>query len=274
MKSAELQRIAAGREAEIFAWEDGKVLRLFRNPNAGEAVRREAAAMTAVRQVVPLVPLVSEVVEVDGRPGLILERIDGPDLLSRFKERPWTLWEAGRLTGRVHAELNRLPGPESLPDVKQQIERKLSRLPAVPAAIAERARALLQDLPDGDRLLHGDMHLANVILTDAGPIVIDWPNAARGEPTADLARTMAIGRANRAPEGTPRLRLAVEMAGRKLVFRAHERAYRRGLPVDAALLDRWLVVRAAERLAEAIPEERAWLLHFVQTSLGVDTGEF
>ncbi|MGH2560618.1 MAG: phosphotransferase family protein [Thermomicrobiales bacterium] len=273
MKTADLQRVAAGREAEIFAWEEGKVLRLFRNANAGEAVRREAVAMTAVRAVLPLVPAVDEVVEIEGRPGLILERIDGPDLLSRFKERPWTLWQAGQMTGRVHAELNRLPGPESLPDLKQQIERKLGRFPAVPAAIAERARALLQELPDGDRLLHGDMHPGNVILTDAGPIVIDWPNAARGDPTADLARTLAIGRADRPPEGTPRLRLAVEMAGRRLVFRAHERAYRRGLPVDTALLDRWLVVRAAERLAEEIPEERAWLLHFVRSSLGVDAGE-
>ena len=43
--------------------------------------------------------------------------------------------------------------------------------------------AWLDTLPDGQRFCHGDYHPGNVILTKAGPIVIDWmtaPAAALG----------------------------------------------------------------------------------------------
>jgi aminoglycoside phosphotransferase (APT) family kinase protein len=267
VNTKDLQRIAAGREAEIYAWEDGKVLRLFFNPGAGEAVQREAAAMEAVRAVLPLVPAVESVVEIEGRPGLILDRVDGPDLLTRLKQKPWTTWQAGATTGKVHAELHDVTGPDSLPDVKARIERNLFRTDAVPVKAAERARAALGSVPDGNRLLHGDMHPANVILSPSGLVVIDWPNATRGDPTADVARSLVIGRAHRPPVGTPRPQRLGEFVGSRLVFAAHLRAYRRVHAIDEALLKRWMAIRAAERLAEQIPEERAWLLHYVQTAI-------
>jgi aminoglycoside phosphotransferase (APT) family kinase protein len=39
----------------------------------------------------------------------------------------------------------------------------------------------------GDRVLHLDLHPANVMLTAAGPVVIDWTNAAAGPAGADVA---------------------------------------------------------------------------------------
>jgi thiamine kinase-like enzyme len=44
----------------------------------------------------------------------------------------------------------------------------------------------------GDRLLHLDFHPENVILAPGGPVVIDWDNAAVGDPRADLAMTWII----------------------------------------------------------------------------------
>jgi aminoglycoside phosphotransferase (APT) family kinase protein len=45
----------------------------------------------------------------------------------------------------------------------------------------------------GDRLLHLDLHPANVILSPAGPVVVDWTNARRGDPAFDVALTWVIG---------------------------------------------------------------------------------
>lgn len=46
---------------------------------------------------------------------------------------------------------------------------------------------------DGVRLLHLDLHPANVILASDGPVVIDWTNARRGMPSFDVAITWVIG---------------------------------------------------------------------------------
>ncbi|MFI1467891.1 phosphotransferase family protein [Streptomyces wuyuanensis] len=39
-------------------------------------------------------------------------------------------------------------------------------------------------------MLHLDLHPGNVILTQRGPVVIDWCNAGAGDPAADVAMTM------------------------------------------------------------------------------------
>ena len=44
----------------------------------------------------------------------------------------------------------------------------------------------------GERIVHLDLHPLNVMLTAAGPVVIDWTNAAAGPPGADVAMTYLI----------------------------------------------------------------------------------
>ena len=58
----------------------------------------------------------------------------------------------------------------------------------------ERAGALraLARMPRDEKLCHGDFHPGNVMLADRGPVVIDWIDASRGNPTADIARTSLL----------------------------------------------------------------------------------
>jgi aminoglycoside phosphotransferase (APT) family kinase protein len=48
-----------------------------------------------------------------------------------------------------------------------------------------------------------DLHPLNVIMSPRGPIVIDWPNARRGDPMADVALTYALIRCGRIPLARP-----------------------------------------------------------------------
>ena len=50
----------------------------------------------------------------------------------------------------------------------------------------------LETLPDGNTLCHGDLNVQNVIFSSKGPVVIDWDNACRGNPLADVARVMLM----------------------------------------------------------------------------------
>lgn len=263
--TTELKRIAEGREAEIFEWEPGSVLRLFRGQRDAASIAYECAAMEAVRAVVPLVPKVLGTTEVMGRPGIIMERIDGPDLLTIISKKPWTVWRSGRIAGEVHAQLHGIVAPQSVPSLLDRA--RLDTSPLVPPQIAAWALRELATLPDGDRLLHGDFHPANILMAPTGPVVIDWPNTTRGNPDADLGRSLLMIRMGELPPGSPLLLRIGSRFARKLLRASYVRAYRRVRNFDAVTVARWERLRAADRLADGIPGERETLLAILEEAM-------
>jgi aminoglycoside phosphotransferase (APT) family kinase protein len=251
-------RIGEGREAEILDAGPGRVLRLLWSPDREPWLDREEAALRAASAAGAPVPAVHERMTVDGRPGLVMERLDGPDLLARLGKRPWTIRSTGRLLGELHARLNAVRAPATLPDLKESVLALLARrAECVPPNLASEARSSLDDLPDGDRLCHGDFHPANVLLTDAGPRVIDWAGASRGDPIADVCRTLLLIELGELPAHAPMLVRRLDRVGRKLLVRSYLGAYGR---LSMELIERWRRVLTIARLAEDIDAERASLL--------------
>jgi aminoglycoside phosphotransferase (APT) family kinase protein len=153
---AEHRLIAAGRASEIFDLGGGRVLRRFKS---GGNPEREALVMRHAQAHGLPVPRVFEV----AADSLVLERIEGPTMLQAVFDDPSTLAEHARVLARLHDELHRIEAP-----------------------------AGLAGLGGGDRLLHLDLHPENVILSPAGPVVIDWANARRGEGLLDVMYTWVI----------------------------------------------------------------------------------
>jgi aminoglycoside phosphotransferase (APT) family kinase protein len=253
-------KLAEGREAEIFAWGEGRVLRLYRSPRDEAALARELAALETVRAVMPCVPAVYGRAQHEGRPGLVLERLDGHDLFAEMQRRPWRVFELALLTGRLHAELNALAAPPALPELRGELRRRIERLADVPDELRAAALAELARLPDGTALCHGDFHPQNVLLCPHGPAVIDWPHATRGDPCADFARTFLMLRVGAVPPGAPALIRWGQWLGRSLFVRLYARGYQRHRRFDPETVRRWQFVRAVDRLADPIPEERGTLL--------------
>jgi aminoglycoside phosphotransferase (APT) family kinase protein len=254
-------RIGEGREAEILEAGDGRVLRLLWSAEREPWLDREEAALRAASAAGAPVPTVYERMTQDGRPGLVMERLDGPDLLTRLGTRPWTVVAAGRMLGHVHARLHEVSAPAELPDLKDNIRELLERrAQRVPADLAAEACERLAELPDGDRICHGDYHPANVLLTTDGPRVIDWAGASRGDPIADVCRTQLIVELGEVPQAAPALVRRLDYVGRSLLLRSYLRAY--GRP-DRLLIARWTRVLAIARLAEGIDAERTSLLNLL-----------
>jgi aminoglycoside phosphotransferase (APT) family kinase protein len=262
-------RIAAGREAEIFAWGDDAagpaVVKLYLDDGHARGIDIEEAAMKAAKAAHAPAPAPLGRIEVDGRTGLIMERADGIDLLTQLDKKPWTVFCVGTTMARCHAALHETIAPAALPSVKERLVRHMRQSPLVPDDVREFSLNALESLPDGDRLCHGDFHPANIILSARGPVVIDWPNSARGDPHADVTRTLLMFRMGEAPEGSVGAVVKkLEGIGRKIILWRYLAEYRKHRLLDNALLDRWEIPVAAHRLTENIPEERAKLLALLQ----------
>ncbi len=264
---AGLKKIAEGAEAEIFAWDGGKVLRLFRTGRDDATLAHEEAAMRAGRAALPLVPSIAGRVDVYGRPGLVMERVDGPDLITLLSKKPWMMWRAGTISGDVHAQLHGVVAPPSLPSLHDRVRLRMAN-PLVPEHARQAALREIETLPDGDRLLHGDFHPGNILMSARGPVVIDWPNSTRGDPHADVARTLMLIRGGVLPPGTPLVARVGAAVARRTILPSYMRAYRRRRELDPELLRRWTIVNLAVRFAENLPGERDRLLRNL-AALGV-----
>jgi aminoglycoside phosphotransferase (APT) family kinase protein len=175
--------IASGRDADIFAYGDGLVLRRSR---VGRSMESEARVMEYVRGYGYPVPAVDHLSD-DGT-DMVMARVDGPSMVQALGRKPWTLGANGSLLGELHRRLHEIPGPEWM----------------VPAPGAE-----------GSCLLHLDLHPLNVILGPAGPVVIDWTNARRGDAAFDVALTWVLMTAGEIPGS--RLKAAVMGRARGLL---------------------------------------------------------
>ncbi len=264
--SQQLRKLAEGREAEIFAWDDGFVLRLLRTAGAEGRLEREAAAMETARAAGVAVPAVREIIEVNGRPGMVMERIDGPDMLTLLGRKPWTIVRVGRVSAELQAALNEVRAPESLPDLRGYCERRIRAVPVPPESEHLRGFALevLATLPDGDVICHGDFHPGNVIDGKRGPMIIDWPNVTRGDGDADFARTMLMLRMGEPPPGAPALIVFMAKFARRLLIWGYRRNYVERRKVDPEHVARWQIVRAADRFADGIESERSKLIALLQ----------
>lgn len=255
-----LRLLGQGRGAEVYAWEEGTVLRLQRGTGGREILELEARAMAAAEDARVPVPAVHGLVEADGRHGMLMDRVEGPDLLSLLSRRPHRVRWAAQLLAEVHAAVVAAPAPGDLPSPHADLVAELRASAQVPDDIADRASELLATLDDGDRLGHGDFHPGNVLLGPEGPVVIDWTGAFRGNPLADHAHTCVLLALGEPPPGTPRFVLALIRVVRQVFLRHYRAELARRVEIDPDAFDRWVMVSAANRLREGIASERGLLL--------------
>ncbi len=101
--------LASGREADIFEYGPGLVLRRSR---PARSMAGEARTMSYARDHGYPVPAVEELSD-DGT-DLVMERIDGPSMVEALGRRPWTVRRQGAVLAELHRRLHEIPAPDFL----------------------------------------------------------------------------------------------------------------------------------------------------------------
>jgi len=209
------QLIGAGRSADVYALDQGRVLRRYRSDHD---VRPEALVMTHLAQAGFPVPRVYHAEGLD----LVMERLDGTDMLADLGSRPWRARRHARTLARLHDRLHEIDAPPGLPGL----------------------------FGPGNRVLHLDLHPGNVMLTARGPVVIDWTNARAGAPAADVAMAYLIMASSDVDDAPWWLRPAVRFV-RALLLRQFRAAVRDDPGPEIARVARARIADPNVRPAEA-----------------------
>jgi aminoglycoside phosphotransferase (APT) family kinase protein len=269
MLSKDLERLGRGRQAELFVWPSGGVLKLFRKPDMAPA-QLEAGALYALAPAGLPMPQILGTVTLEHRPGIVMERLIGPDQLTLLGRRPWKLPAAAKALGQLHARLHASVAPKGLRPLRPSLQTEIAASDSVPRDIKALALADLDRLPDGVAICHWDFHPGNVIETADGPKIIDWPGVHCGDRLADVARTLYILQGGALAPGAPflvrNLRKLTAFA-RNQFSRRYLSEYRRHLPFEPHALEAWTRVGLTSRLSYGIPEEREHLLGLISRSL-------
>ncbi|MDQ3706529.1 MAG: phosphotransferase [Chloroflexota bacterium] len=263
--------IGEGRTAQVYAWGPGHVLKLYYDWWPEGNIEYEARTGRAVHMAGIPSPAVGEIVVVDGRRGLVYERIDGPSMTDLLLAGPGRVEELAHTFAQLHATMHR-PAPGSgLPSQRDNLLRNIDTMPAtlLPATLKEKVLRTIQGLPGGDAICHGDYHPGNVIMSSRGPVPIDWENASLGSPAADVARSaLLLETAHFYLAGAPEYTALVEGINR---FRQlYLQAYCSLTGADPDLIDAWRVPMSAHRLHEGIAQEEAYLLDIVAHGASTD----
>jgi aminoglycoside phosphotransferase (APT) family kinase protein len=109
--------------------------------------------------------------------------------------------------------------------------------------------------PEGDRLLHLDLHHFNVLVDEGGQVsgIVDWANAAAGHPDLDRARPAAILNWN--PAAVAR---RSKPAWAALVEGWEEAAVISDLPARAS---QWAYSYMLADLSDRYDADQLWTLH-------------
>ncbi len=257
------ERISGGRTAEIFAWGNEYVIKLIRPGFPPYLADQEYHFSGAVQAMGAPAPRPVELVDIEGRRGVILQRVTGPTMATQMWRSLARVNVYARLLGELHAGLHRLRAPD-FPSQRERVIYRLSESRYLSPELKHTLIRLAQSLPEDEVVCHGDFHPENVILAKEGPLVIDWESSMHGSPDGDVANTVLWIRMALTFENRLRGWLLRQLGRR--IEAAYLSAYHRAAPGTLTHLEEWIALQAACHLSDGQSEKIPHLFGILRAS--------
>jgi tRNA A-37 threonylcarbamoyl transferase component Bud32 len=237
--------LARASTAEVYAWGNGQVLKLFHGRSPWHA-NEVAATRVAYKANLPVPKVIEGLIEVGEREGIVFERIEGPVMTKFIEDHPDQVEDCAQQAAELHAHIHSTQATE-LPPLNELLVWSIQQAKPLEEDIRNAILDVLQGLPVEEKLCHSDFHPHNIILSSKGPVAIDWAIGARGNPMADFARTWLISKMwlsgleeDRAPEHSQLLW--------QRFWKTYFRRYAALRPFNAPDLIQWQIVAASASL--------------------------
>jgi len=255
--------IGQGRTAEVFEWGENRVLKLYRNDFPKAAIENEfRVGLELFNKNLP-VPEVDRFIELDDRLGIVFERVNGRTMMSLLSSQPWKIAGEAHKLAELHKAIQ-IDVDVKIPSQKLRLKESIAKSEILCNELKADLLGVLQRLPDGNVLCHGDFHPDNVIVSKNKVVVIDWMTATIGNPMSDVARTSIIFKFGAIPEHKSKIETNIINFVRMKFYNEYIKHYLKITGVSRESIEQWEVVLAAGRLIEWLsPKEKENLLDFV-----------
>jgi aminoglycoside phosphotransferase (APT) family kinase protein len=237
--------IAEGSNKTIYR-DGGKVIKLMVKGHPVSNVMNEAMNLACVMETGLKVPRLLEVTQVDGRWALVMEYIEGVTLAELMKKNPGRFDEYLNRFVDIQLDMHRYSAPR-LPLHTEKMHRKILES-GLDAALQYELHTRLDSLPRHTKLCHGDYNPSNIIITGKDEAwIIDWAHATQGNAAAGAARTY----------------LLFNLAGETGTAEKYLDLFCKKSATARQYVQKWLAIVAASQLVKQKPEQRDFLLRWV-----------
>jgi phosphotransferase family enzyme len=192
------------------------------------------------------VPAVWSVQQINGRWGIVFDRVSGTSFAEQMLRDATALPRYLEVLALLQVRIN-AQSAHQFGNLKVRLATNIARAKLLDEPRKQLLLGRLAEMPEGDRLCHGDFHPINVLGKASHPMLIDWPDASCGDPAADVCRSYLLLKLHAQDIAEPYLD-----------------AYCRITDVQKGKILDWLPYIAAVRLAEDAPDDHERLLEIAR----------
>lgn len=261
------QLIGKGNTAEVYQFGERQVLKLFFESIPLSDIEKEFELSRLVYQLAIPSPNVGEFTQLDSRQGIIYEKINGSSFTQILSSKPFKIREHARYFAELQANFHS-KNSDRLPSQKAYISRNISGTTLLTQEEKNYILDYLKQLPDDNKVCHGDYHTDNIILVNNEAKILDWMTGTSGNPIGDVARTLVVMKYAYLPPSMPKLTKALIQSVRNLFVKFYLSSYIKSTNVSMQSIEKWLLPVMAARLVEGIPSpEKSLLVNKIREQL-------
>ncbi|HHW45285.1 MAG TPA: phosphotransferase [Clostridiales bacterium] len=241
-----LDKVIAVRASKTVYRDGDYAIKVFDAGYSKADILNEALNQARIEETGLNIPRIHGVTMIDGKWAIISDFIEGKTLDILMRENPQKHDEYLDLFVNLQIEVHSKKTP-LLVKLKDKMHRKISQT-NLDAATRYELHTRLEGMPKHDKICHGDFNPSNIIITDDGKAyILDWSHVTQGNASADVARTYLLFCLHGdKPTADKYLDLFCKKSGT-------ERQY----------VQKWLPIVAASQSVKGNPEEREFLLSWV-----------
>lgn len=245
-----LKKIGEGRLSTVYKLDDGKMLKVFKQPGIAQYEYKQTLAVwqAGVSKQRPY-----EIIDVDGKEAIIYDYLEGDMLMSSISRDKPHILRYIKMMAQCQAAI--VKGVcETLPLGRDGQAWAIGHAPHITDDQRQCLLKGLADMPAGNHILHGDLHPLNIILNGSEVNAIDWMTGTRGDPAADIARSYFILRYSVLKDD----RNILDTISRNMMFGflgwTYLQSVLKASGVNRRAVRHWLPFVAAARLTEERPK--------------------
>lgn len=241
-----LDKVVAQRENKKIYLDGDKIIKVFEKKYAKSDILNEALNQARVEETGLPVAKIWEVCDCEGKLAIVMDNIKGKTLAELIKANPQKQGDYLRKFVDLQIKMHSYKAP-LLNKLTDKMDRKIDESD-LEDNIKYELHNRLSAMPKHKKLCHGDFNTSNIIVGDDGvDYIIDWAHATQGNASADVARTYLLFR----------------LAGNERMAEDYLNLFCEKSGTEKKYVEKWLPIVAASQSVKSKPEERDFLLKWV-----------